>query len=182
MVKVESGTRPDLSRTLAPFMDGVPGFNRSYWAYLYGTSKLSLQCNLSLEDGRKLARRVCDWADVVVESFSPGTLARMGLDYETLSADKPELIMLSTSMLGQTGPLSRYAGYGQQATGFCGMHYVTGWADRIPCGVATPYTDVVGTHQHADRPHDTVVARNVRQTLHAWSSGANTWSRKNKTS
>ena len=143
VVKVESGTRPDLSRTLAPFMDGVPGFNRSYWAYLYGTSKLSLQCNLSLEGGRKLARRVCDWADIVVESFSPGTLARMGLDYETLSADKPELIMLSTSMLGQTGPLSRYAGYGQQATGFCGMHYVTGWADRIPCGVATPYTDVV---------------------------------------
>ncbi|HKI73253.1 MAG TPA: CoA transferase, partial [Pseudomonadales bacterium] len=106
-------------------------------------SKLSLQCNLSVGEGRQLARRVCDWADVVVESFSPGTMARMGLGYDSLSAKHPELIMLSTSMLGQSGPLRQYAGFGQQATGFCGLHYITGWPDRLPCGVASPYTDVV---------------------------------------
>lgn len=143
VVKIESGTRPDLSRTLAPHIEDQPGLNRSYWSCLYATSKLSLQCNLSVAAGRALARKVCDWADVVVESFSPGTMARMGLDFESLSADKPELIMLSTSMLGQTGPLRQYAGYGQQATGFCGLHYITGWPDRLPCGVASPYTDVV---------------------------------------
>ncbi len=143
VVKVESATRPDLSRTLAPFIDGEPGLNRSYWSFLYGTSKLSLQCNLGTDAGKALARDICDWADVVIESFSPGTMERMGLGYETLTTDHDDLIMLSTSMLGQTGPLRRYAGYGQQASGFCGFHYITGWPDRAPCGVATPYTDVV---------------------------------------
>ncbi len=143
VVKVESQTRPDLSRTLPPFVDSQPGLNRSYWSFLYGTSKLSLQCNLSIDAGRDLARRVCDWADVVIESFSPGTMKRFGLDYSSLSQNRPELIMFSTSMLGQTGPLSRYAGFGQQAAGFCGLHYITGWPDREPCGVASPYTDVV---------------------------------------
>lgn len=143
VVKIESQTRPDLSRTLPPHIDSQPGLNRSYWSFLYGTSKLSLQCNLSTHAGRDLARRVCDWADVVIESFSPGTMKRMGLDYPTLSENRPELIMFSTSMLGQTGPLSSYAGFGQQAAGFCGLHYITGWPDRDPCGVASPYTDVV---------------------------------------
>ncbi len=143
VVKIESETRPDLSRTLPPYIDGEPGLNRSYWSFLYATSKLSLQCNLATPAGRKLARQMCDWADVVIESFSPGTMARMGLSYEELSAGRPELIMLSTSMLGQTGAFSQYAGFGQQASGFCGFHYVTGWPDRVPCGVAMPYTDVV---------------------------------------
>ncbi|MCY3884663.1 MAG: CoA transferase [Gammaproteobacteria bacterium] len=143
VVKVESQTRPDLSRTLPPYIDSQPGINRSYWSFLYGTSKLSLQCNLTTAQGRKLARKMCDWADVVIESFSPGTMKRFGLDYKTLSNGRPELIMFSTSMLGQTGPLSKYAGFGQQAAGFCGLHYITGWPDRDPCGVASPYTDVV---------------------------------------
>lgn len=143
VVKIESQTRPDLSRTLPPFIDGQPSPNRSYWSFLYATSKLSLQCNLSTDAGRNLARKVCDWADVVIESFSPGTMKRMGLDYESLTAERSDLIVFSTSMLGQTGPFSAYAGYGQQASGFCGFHFITGWPDRDPCGVATPYTDVV---------------------------------------
>ncbi|XOV89258.1 MAG: CoA transferase [Pseudomonadota bacterium] len=150
VVKLESATRPDLSRTLPPHIaapdetaNATPGLNRSYWSFLYATSKLSLLCNLGTPAGRQLARHACDWADVVIESFSPGTMARMGLDYQTLSRDHPDLIMLSTSMLGQTGDLSSYAGYGQQASGFCGLHYITGWPDRNPCGVATPYTDVI---------------------------------------
>ena len=143
VVKIESQTRPDLTRVLPPFIDEKPGPNRSYWGFLYGTSKLSLQCNLSLKQGRDLARLVCDWADVVIESFAPGTLKRMGLDYETLTKDREDLIMFSTSVMGQTGPFRRYAGYGQQTAGFCGFHYVTGWPDRIPCGVAGPYTDVI---------------------------------------
>lgn len=143
VVKVESETRLDLSRTLAPHIDGVAGVNRSYWAYLYATSKLSLQCNLRNDAGLQIARRMCDWADVVIESFSPGTMQRLGLDYEKLSQDHPDLVMLSTSMLGQTGPLRQYAGYGQQAAAFCGLQNITGWPDRDPCGVHGPYTDVI---------------------------------------
>jgi crotonobetainyl-CoA:carnitine CoA-transferase CaiB-like acyl-CoA transferase len=143
VIKLESSTRPDLSRTLAPFFDGIPGPNRSYWSCLYMTSKLSLACNLALPEGRALARRVVDWADVVIESFSPGTMRKLGLDYESLVKGRPELIMLSTSLLGQTGPLASFAGFGQQGSGFSGHHAVTGWPDRVPCGVYAPYTDVI---------------------------------------
>ena len=145
VVKVESATRPDLVRTLGPFVPGgdPDSLNRSYWSFLYATSKLSLQCNLRKPEGLEVARHLCDWADVVIESFSPGTMARFGLDYESLSQDRDDLIMLSTSMLGQSGPFKRYAGYGQQAAGFAGLHYITGWKDRTPCGVASPYTDVI---------------------------------------
>ncbi|MBD3646039.1 MAG: CoA transferase, partial [Pseudomonadales bacterium] len=111
--------------------------------FLYATSKLSLQCDLSNREGLRVARKLCDWADVVVESFSPGTMARMGMDFDTLNRDRGDLIMLSTAMLGQNGPLREYAGYGGQAAGFCGLHYITGWPDREPCGVHGPYTDVV---------------------------------------
>jgi crotonobetainyl-CoA:carnitine CoA-transferase CaiB-like acyl-CoA transferase len=143
VVKLESSVRPDLSRTLAPFFDDRPGLNRSYWSCLYMTSKLSLACNLGVPEGRELARRVTDWADVVIESFSPGTMQKLGLDYQTLTANRPDLVMLSTSLLGQTGPLSTFAGFGQQGCGFSGHHAITGWPDRAPCGVFAPYTDVI---------------------------------------
>jgi len=143
VVKLESMNRPDLSRTLPPHFDGKPGPNRSYWMCLYGTSKRSLACDLSTAEGRELAGRVVDWADVVVESFSPGTMERFGFDYATLARTRPDLIMLSTSLLGQTGPLARFAGYGQQGAGFAALHAITGWPDRAPSGVFGPYTDVI---------------------------------------
>ena len=93
--------------------------------------------------GRELARRIIDWADVVIESFSPGTMQKLGLDYETLTRERTDLIMLSTCLLGQTGPLATYAGYGGQGAAFAGLHSVTGWPDRAPCGPSGPYTDVI---------------------------------------
>jgi crotonobetainyl-CoA:carnitine CoA-transferase CaiB-like acyl-CoA transferase len=143
VVRVESSRRIDLLRQLPPFKDGQPGPNRSFWMATYNTSKLSASVNLSTEAGRVLARRIVDWADVVIESFSPGTMRKLGLDYETLTRDRDDLIMLSTSLLGQTGPLASYAGYGQQGVALAGLQAVTGWPDRAPCGPFGPYTDVI---------------------------------------
>jgi crotonobetainyl-CoA:carnitine CoA-transferase CaiB-like acyl-CoA transferase len=143
VVKIESSKRPDLARTLPPFWPGEAGLERSYWMSLYGTSKYSLACDLTSQAGRQLARSVVDWADVVVESFSPGTMKRFGLDYQSLADSRPDLVMLSTSLLGQTGPRAEFAGFGQQGAGFAGLHAITGWPDRIPSGVYAPYTDVI---------------------------------------
>ena len=143
VVRVESSERVDLARRLPPFKDGEPGKNRSFWADIYNTSKLSAAVNLGVAPGRELARRIIDWADVVIESFSPGTMQKHGLDYETLTRERNDLIMLSTCLLGQTGPRATYAGYGGQGAAFAGLHSVTGWADRAPCGPFGPYTDVI---------------------------------------
>ena len=143
VVKVESETRLDILRGSSPFKDDLPGLNRSQWFANLNTSKLSLSLNLSTAEGRGIARRLVDWADVVVESFTPGTMASLGLDYETISKGRPELIMLSTCLLGQTGIYASYAGFGSHGAAIAGLHAITGWPDRVPCGPSGPYSDVV---------------------------------------
>ncbi len=143
VVRVESSTRIDLIRQLPPFMGGILDLEHSRWYANVNTSKLGLTLDLSAPDGRELARRLCDWADVVIESYTPGVMARLGLGYEELRRDHPELIMLSTCLMGQKGPWASYGGYGNHGAGISGFHLITGWPDRIPCGPAGPYTDVV---------------------------------------
>jgi crotonobetainyl-CoA:carnitine CoA-transferase CaiB-like acyl-CoA transferase len=143
VVKVESATRVDYLRTLAPFKDGVVGINRSHYYNNCNTSKLGAAINLKTPEGLALARQLADWADVVVENFTPGTMKRLGLDYETLSRDRPELVMISTCLLGQTGPWASFAGYGPHGAAISGLHYLTGWPGRQPTGPNGPYTDVI---------------------------------------
>lgn len=143
VVRVESATRPDLLRTLGPFLDGIPGINRSQWTANLNSSKLGVTVNLGTPAGREVARRLIDWADVVVESFTPGTMKRLGLDYETVTKERQDLIMLSTCLLGQTGPRAHFGGYGQHGAALSGLHAITGWPDRPPCGPSGPYSDVI---------------------------------------
>ena len=73
-----------------------------------------------------------DWADVVVENFSPGTMAKLGLDYDTLVRRNPSLVMVSGSVYGQTGPLAQEWGVDGTGAALSGRTYLTGWADRGP--------------------------------------------------
>ncbi len=141
VVHVESSTRPDILRLLPPFKDGQPGINRAQFMANFNSSKLGLGCDLSTPEGRELANRLIDWADVVVESFTPGTMARLGLDYETIRKRKPAIIMLSSCLRGQTGPEAGYTGFGGQGAALAGLFSVTGWPDRPPVGPWGAYTD-----------------------------------------
>ncbi|MEE9255166.1 MAG: CoA transferase, partial [Pseudomonadales bacterium] len=143
VVHVESGTRPDVLRLLPAFKDGERGMDRSHFQANFNTSKLGLALNLSKEEGREIARRLIDWADVVVESFTPGTMKRFGLDYETLVREHPDLVMLSTCMRGQTGPEASYSGFGNQGAALAGLIAITGWPDRPPVGPWGAYTDFI---------------------------------------
>jgi benzylsuccinate CoA-transferase BbsF subunit len=88
-------------------------------------------------------RLVREWATVVVESFTPGTMARWGLDYTVLRRLRPNLIMLSTCMQGQTGPHAHYAGFGNTLAALGGFYHVTGYSDSGPMPVYGAYTDFV---------------------------------------
>jgi benzylsuccinate CoA-transferase BbsF subunit len=83
------------------------------------------------------------WADVINENFTPGTLNKLGLDYKYLKAIKPDIIMLSGSAYGQTGPMAYE--WGVDGTGLAMSGYLdqTGWPDRGPVGSNLPYGDVV---------------------------------------
>jgi benzylsuccinate CoA-transferase BbsF subunit len=143
VVRVESEARLDITRILPPFRDGKPGINNAQFMANYNTSKLGVALDLRSEGGRKAARRLADWADVIVQSFTPGTMAEFGLDWETLSAKRPELIMLSTSLRGETGPERSYTGFGTHGVGLAGIAGITGWPEGPPVGPWGAYTDFI---------------------------------------
>jgi crotonobetainyl-CoA:carnitine CoA-transferase CaiB-like acyl-CoA transferase len=143
VVRVESETRPDNLRGAAPFLDGVPGWNRSHFFADFNASKLGLALDLKQPAAIEAARRLIAWADVFIESFTPGAVERLGLGYETARALNPEIIMMSTCLMGQSGPAARLAGYGYHAGAVAGFYEVTGWPDQPPVGPWMAYTDTI---------------------------------------
>ena len=143
VVKVESESHVDPLRMLPPWKDGVPNVDTSYPPANYNQSKLGLGLDLSKEAAREVALKLVDWADVVTESFTAGSAARLGLDYETLRKRRPDLIMISSCMRGQTGPEAAYTGFGLQGAGLAGIVGLTGWPDRLPSGPWGAYTDFI---------------------------------------
>jgi crotonobetainyl-CoA:carnitine CoA-transferase CaiB-like acyl-CoA transferase len=143
VVKVESSTAPDALRANGPFRDGQPGGDRSANFSSVNLGKLSLGLNMKVEEAREVVLRLVDWADVVIENFSPRAMKSWGLDYARLRERKPEIIMLSTSLSGGTGPESSLAGYGTMGSALAGFGFVTGWPDRRPAAPYMAYTDYV---------------------------------------
>jgi crotonobetainyl-CoA:carnitine CoA-transferase CaiB-like acyl-CoA transferase len=143
VVKLESATRLDLVRVLPPFYGGQLDPEKSAAFGSLAAGKRSLSLDLGTPEAREVVLDLVRWADVVTESFSPGALERLGLDYPSLRRVNPELIMLSSCLFGQTGPLSSVAGYGTMGAAVAGLVQPTGWPDRPPVGPWGPYTDWV---------------------------------------
>lgn len=144
VVRVESSVRVETARLMQPFHGGVQDREGSALFGNCNAGKLGLTLDLKSAEGQQVVRDLVAWADVVVESFSPGQLAKWGLDYDSLRADKPDLVMLSTSIAGQHGPWSTLAGFGNVGSSLSGFQHLTGYADRLPMGTFGPYTDYVG--------------------------------------
>ncbi|MBW2268461.1 MAG: CoA transferase [Deltaproteobacteria bacterium] len=143
VVHVESEKHIDPLRFIPPWKDGVPNVSTGHAAANFNQSKLGLGLDLATDAGREVAYRLVDWADIVIESFTPGTAAKLGLDYETLRQRKPDIVMLSSCMRGQTGPEAHYTGFGLQGAGLAGFVAITGWPDRLPSGPWGAYTDFI---------------------------------------
>ncbi len=146
VIRVESGKRLDPGRTLPPWPDAKGGVNRSQMFANANAGKRSVALDLARPEARELARRLVARADVVVESFTPGTMARWGLGYDDVRALRPDVVYLSTCQQGQTGPYAQYRGYGSLAAALAGFYAVTGWPDREPPMVYGAYTDFVAHH------------------------------------
>ena len=143
VVRVESSKRPCPVRLSAPYKDGVPGINRSGYYAFYNTNKYSLALDLTSPKAIEVAKRLIAWADVVVESFTPGTMERLGLGYEELRKIKPDIIMLRCCAQGQTGPDARHPSFGFQLVGLSGFTNLTGWPDLSPQQPWGAYTDLI---------------------------------------
>jgi benzylsuccinate CoA-transferase BbsF subunit len=141
VVRVESAVRIDVARTSPPLYKGQAGINNSGWYGAMNLGKYNIALDLKNKAGREVVDKLIDWADVVIESFTPGTMASFGLDYESLRARKPGMIMISLTLQGQTGPLASMGGYGLQVQGMSGMASLIGWPDGPPTGFTLAYPD-----------------------------------------
>jgi len=145
VVKIESRTRPDLARLDVQVSASQHGNldDKPWFAHL-NSSKRSVTLNLKRPGAWDVLRPLIEWADVVVENFSPGTMAKLGLGYDDLAAINPGVMMVSGSVYGQTGPLA--AEWGVDGTGgaLSGRTYLTGYegGDPVIPG-AVPYGDVI---------------------------------------
>lgn len=146
VVKVESTTKPDAARGYRPTHGDQPGPENSALFDTMAASKLSLGLDLNHPDARDVVLDLVGWADVVIESFSPRAMRRWKLDYEHLREVRPDLVMVSTCLTGQDGPLSAFAGYGNLAAALSGFYGLAGWPDRAPAGAFGAYTDYTSTH------------------------------------
>ena len=147
VVRVESAHRPDVIRNSLPFAGDRPGINRSgYWAN-YNSGKQSLALNMADPRARKIAFRLAtEWADVVAENFTPGTVEGWGLGYEDIRPLNPSVVMFSASMLGRGGPFEAQPGFGPVLTALSGHTHLTGWPDRVPVSPYGAYTDFLIPH------------------------------------
>jgi crotonobetainyl-CoA:carnitine CoA-transferase CaiB-like acyl-CoA transferase len=140
VVRIESRKRPDFLRLYAitaeqKSLDASPMFAT------FNANKLGVTLNMKHPDARAIALRLVEWADVVAENFAPGAMGRWGLAYQDLRSVKPDLVMISTCLHGQTGPEKDYPGFGGQGSALSGFNHLTGWPDREPLGPYGTITD-----------------------------------------
>jgi len=145
VIKVEQpGQGDDTRRWGPPFLDD--GSRDSAYYLCANRNKQSVAINMADPQGAALIRKLATEADIVVENFRVGGLAKYGLDYETLRALKPDLIYLSITGFGQTGPLRDNGGYDFLVQGMSGLMSVTGLPDSEPGGgpmkVGIPISDL----------------------------------------
>ncbi len=145
VVHIESHSRPDGFRAhYPPYKDNIHGLNRSGLFAFCNSDKLDITLNLKKAPrATDLAKRIVAWSDVVIENFSPGTMKRLGLDYDALKQIKPDLVMLSSSNLGQSGPHAHHAGFGSQLSSLAGFTHLTGYPDGPPQILYGPYIDYI---------------------------------------
>jgi benzylsuccinate CoA-transferase BbsF subunit len=129
---------------MGPFKDGVPGINRSMSYHAINAGKRSITLNIKSPAGREAVLRLARWADVFIEAFTPGVADGLRISYKYLSAENPCLIMMSTSVLGASGPNALgTSGTGTTGSAFAGATNLLGWPDREPMGPYGPWTDAV---------------------------------------
>lgn len=146
VIRVESGTYPEALRRAGPFVNNTPGQDNSGYFANFNSSKRGITVNLKHPKGPELLKRFIATCDVVTESFTPGTMGRFGLDYESLKAVRPDLVMISMPMYGQTGPWASFMGYGHVLQAATGINHLTGWPDAEPIGTGIAYTDFLVPH------------------------------------
>jgi len=138
VIKVERPRTGDDARFFGPFIKGESGYYMSL-----NRGKKSITLNLKHEEGKKIVKRLIKKVDVILENFRPGTMEKLDFGYQDIKKINPRIIYASTSGYGQTGPISRMAGYDIVAQAVGGIMSITGSPDAPPTRVGTSIADIL---------------------------------------
>ncbi|MDO8567289.1 MAG: CoA transferase [Dehalococcoidales bacterium] len=144
VIKVE---RPggDLARNIGPFYHDEPDREMSLFWLAYNSSKKGITLNLETKDGIELFKQLVVQSDVVIESFDPGYMDKLGIGYAQLKKLNGALVMTSITPFGQKGPYAKYKGTDIVCTAASGYMYLTGDADRAPVRMSFPFSYIQGS-------------------------------------
>lgn len=138
VIRIESPKGTDSMRDWVPFVEG-----ESTYYMCANRNKRSITLNLKDETGKELLLKMVRTADVVLENFKTGTLAKMGLGYEELKKVNPKIILCSVTGYGQTGPFSHEPGFDPVIQAIGGIMDVTGFPEGEPTRVGVPVVDIM---------------------------------------
>jgi crotonobetainyl-CoA:carnitine CoA-transferase CaiB-like acyl-CoA transferase len=138
VIKVEMPGVGDEARHYEP---RLPGGESAYF-FACNRGKQSITLNLKTERGRKIARDLAAQADLLVENFLPGAMKRLGLDYDSLEPLNPQLVYVSNTGFGQTGPYRDRKGYDTIFQALSGIMAMTGYPDGPPAKAGVPISDL----------------------------------------
>jgi crotonobetainyl-CoA:carnitine CoA-transferase CaiB-like acyl-CoA transferase len=144
VIRVESSRRPDFLRMLHLTRDNrnEPDIlERAPMFVLLNPNKQSVALNMKEPEAIEIVKQLIGWADVVAENFAPGVMAKWGLDREAVRAIKPNGVMASGCLFGQTGPQRTYPGFGGQGAAIAGFNHMTGWPGGEALGPYATITD-----------------------------------------
>ena len=144
VIRVESARKLDVFRGSGPKRGEDPNAS-AYWANC-NRDKRDMTLDLRHPRGREIALRLIAESDVVVESFTPGFMDQVGLSLTEMRQVNPNIITMSCSMEGSTGPHARFRGFGLVLQATAGFTHFTAWPGRIPVGTGVAYTDWFATH------------------------------------
>ena len=134
----------DKSRSIGPFYNDIPDPEKSLYWYAFNANKRGITLDVETSDGKEIFKRLVEKADVVIESFEPGYMGKIGLGYEVLSKINPGLVFTSISAFGQEGPYRNYKASDLVVRALGGMIYTVGDSDRPPLTTSYSHSYLVG--------------------------------------
>ena len=143
VIKIEQpGGEP--ARSKGPFYHDIPDPEKSLYWFAFNANKRSITLDIETADGREVFKNLVKTADVVLESYAPGYLDKIGLGYSVLSEINPGIILTSISGFGQKGPYRDYNDRELAVWALSGYMYITGEPDRPPLAPSYPHGHLIG--------------------------------------
>lgn len=141
VIKIEGPRRPDQYRAIPIYPPGHEDLESSGAFHALNHSKLGCAIDFTHPKGLALIKQVIAISDVVVENFAYGVMEKIGLSYEAIRAIRPDIIMVSSSAMGKSGPDRAHVAYGTLIHAFTGLNSVTGYPGQCMASLGGTYTD-----------------------------------------